>query len=740
MSAIKTAFDNAFRDYQTEGVPASGAHEPIKGDIRGIGALVEDAALRRFGRFDTLADLIAFDAAANFSDGFVGYVIGRAALGDMPALAVRWVAASSAAHDGFSVFRPGTGAAATGNGRWLRVAANPTQTFTVADATPSVKNGDFFVTAGSTAITNFDDAAEGQTFTIQRGASDIEIRHDATKIDLGGSSFLLTATSPRAVFKFVNGVHRLLSTRGEVRQRLTADLDVNVATTGNDTTGDGSVGAPWRTINKALAYGASLDLNLKRFRVLCADGTYSGATDYIEASARWVGVYDETSVQIVGNTTTPANCVLDLSGNSVGICAAFNRGFWGTIKGFRLKNTDAGAYLLKIYEEARVEFDKIEFDGAGAVHYQIAGAYARCGRNSTGSYKIVGNAGIHAVVEVGPAHLELYGATITASGTPTFSDCVFDIGENSQLSLYFATWGTGTSAIVGKRYRRTNGGIILPNRAAADAIPGNAAGTIESDDYSTLTHQRVSVPGGLAGFLTGFTCSNNGTDATNDIDIAAGQCVDSTGAEFIKCGALTKRIDAAWAAGTNQGGLDTGTVADGTYHLHAIKKDSDGTADILFSTSATAPTLPTGYTKFRRIASIMRVGGVIRAFNQFGDLFRYHSSVLDVDATSTGTADTTRTLSVPLGIVVEPVLGVQVNAGASAGAALRVSSLNEIAEAASAANGQSYTASAFAVGGMQAVHGGLMTNTSGQIRSRENQTDSQIRIRTYGFIDRRGRA
>src|SRR3990167_1953787 len=50
-----------------------------------------------------------------------------------------------------------------------------------------------------------------------------------------------------------------------------------------------------------------------------------------------------------------------------------------------------------------------------------------------------------------------------------------------------------------------------------------------------------------AGHIYGLTLSNNGTDPTNDIDIATGKARDSTDAVDISlASALTKQLDAAW--------------------------------------------------------------------------------------------------------------------------------------------------------------------------------------------------
>lgn len=54
MGAIATAFDSAYRNYVTDGVPSSGAHKPTKADIRAIGVTVEDADTALSERIDDL--------------------------------------------------------------------------------------------------------------------------------------------------------------------------------------------------------------------------------------------------------------------------------------------------------------------------------------------------------------------------------------------------------------------------------------------------------------------------------------------------------------------------------------------------------------------------------------------------------------------------------------------------------------------------------------------------------------
>lgn len=111
--------------------------------------------------------------------------------------------------------------------------------------------------------------------------------------------------------------------------------------------------------------------------------------------------------------------------------------------------------------------------------------------------------------------------------------------------------------------------------------------------------------------IAGLTWAN-AADASNDFTVAAGTCRDSTNTEDMTLSsAITKQIDAAWAVGNNQGGFDTGSVlTTGVYHLFLIKRTDTDVVDVIYSATPSGPTLPTNYTKSRRIGSFFRQSSV----------------------------------------------------------------------------------------------------------------------------------
>jgi hypothetical protein len=286
-------------------------------------------------------------------------------------------------------------------------------------------------------------------------------------------------------------------------------------------------------------------------------------------------------------------------------------------------------------------------------------------------------------------------------------------------------WPAGTNNVV----------VIYLGRSADIGTP--------SDDTVSIAKLQSAVLQGMRGNIAGLTLSNNGSDATNDIDIAAGSAVDSSVADvLVLASALTKQLDAAWAVGTNAGGLDTGAIANGTYHVFLIKNPTTGVVDALFSASATAPTMPSGYTLKRRIGSILRESAAIVTFKQAGDLFQRLTPVLDVNATNPGASAVSRTLSVPTGLNVRAGINVAIQAGTGGAGTCAYFSDLDTTDVAAARDAMPLTSLvAESTGSVNAGPMYIRTNTSAQIRSRMSNSAASdvLRITTLGWIDTRGR-
>jgi hypothetical protein len=167
--------------------------------------------------------------------------------------------------------------------------------------------------------------------------------------------------------------------------------------------------------------------------------------------------------------------------------------------------------------------------------------------------------------------------------------------------------------------------------------------------------------------ISGLTYSNSVSDATNDIDIAAGGAMDSTGVYWMTLAStLTKQLDAAWAVGSNAGGLDTGAIGNSDYYIWLIARPDTGVVDALYSLSSTAPTMPSNYTYKRLIGWFKRVGGTIVAFHTYeteggGIELNWDGPTLDVNLANTlTTARRTDAVKVPLNFSVVAHLNVSI--------------------------------------------------------------------------------
>ncbi len=270
-----------------------------------------------------------------------------------------------------------------------------------------------------------------------------------------------------------------------------------------------------------------------------------------------------------------------------------------------------------------------------------------------------------------------------------------------------------------------------------DAAIGSAAITALTATVTTLT---ATVATADIGYIFGLTLSN-GTDATNDIDIATGTAASAAGVLMTLAASLTKQLDAAWAVGTNAGGLDTGAIADGTYHVWLIQRSDTSVVDALFSTSATAPNMPANYDRKRRIGSILRETAAIVPFTQYGDLFVRSIPIADVSTNGPGTARVTATLSVPTGIVATALVAVTLRDETPATATnLLITSLVEADSVAT--NFRDLSIGAVGAAVPQRTSGDFyrLTNTSAQISYRQDNSsaDHTTYIVTRGWLDSRG--
>ncbi len=206
-----------------------------------------------------------------------------------------------------------------------------------------------------------------------------------------------------------------------------------------------------------------------------------------------------------------------------------------------------------------------------------------------------------------------------------------------------------------------SGNILTANGDAADALY-LGSGNWQILAYYARTGQPVAFnPAFIQNYISGLTLSTAGSSGT--FGIAVGVATSGNNLITMLLNSAYTKTTGSWAVGSGNGGLDTGAIAGSTwYHVYLIQRPDTGVVDVLFSLSATNPTLPTNYVYARRIGS-MKTDGSNHwlAFTQIGSRFIWKVvPAADVNATANAGVQTP-TLTAPTGVVVEAMLMISVN-------------------------------------------------------------------------------
>ncbi len=353
--------------------------------------------------------------------------------------------------------------------------------------------------------------------------------------------------------------------------------------------------------------------------------------------------------------------------------------------------------------------------------------------------------GAAATIAVGTVTTVPYGtpASVTNSGTSAAAVFDFEIPKGQD--------GAGTGDVVGPAdatdgalavFSGASGKVVKEIDDADGALDQLGATTVGKAVFTAVDQAAAQAAIGakvLAGHLYGMEMTWVSGAA---IGVSAGECADSTASHYIKAAAAIaeKYIHVAWAAGTAQGMLDTGAVADGTYHIFAIGKSTDPAAfDYLASTSPTAPTMPATWDLKRRIGSVIRKGGAILRFEQDGDFFYHYDPIDDAQAVAYTTADLHVALTVPTGIRVRPLINIHNTSvgGPNVSWVNGDGMLTQSTNVGSIIGGGPTTAGSI----MKFFFTHLRTDLSGRLlRKASNVSNSPTySIGTFGWIDSRGR-
>ncbi len=253
--------------------------------------------------------------------------------------------------------------------------------------------------------------------------------------------------------------------------KLSADLDVYISTTGNDSNA-GTIGAPFLTLQAAWNHVQS-NINVNGYSVTfhVADGTYTAGVTCVGS---FMGAF--SGIYFVGNTSTPANCIINVTN---GACFVAVQGAPIHVNGFKLVATGTSGnegLALSATSGGVIVFDEINF---GAARGHITAGTAGFIQCNNGSYTISGNADSHMLAEYN-GNIQIDASTVTLTGTPAFTTFADALATATITTLGTTYIGSAT----GVRYSAYLNSIIATNGGGASFYPGNSSGsTLNGGQY-----------------------------------------------------------------------------------------------------------------------------------------------------------------------------------------------------------------------------------------------------------------
>jgi len=249
-----------------------------------------------------------------------------------------------------------------------------------------------------------------------------------------------------------------------LRTRLATNTTFYASNTGNDSTGDGTVGNPWATMAHAIA-------------VVYQSYDANGAT----VTIKWNAAVTNTENLIINGPMVgvglPSNFVLDfnsqtMSPSATADCIIAQMNALVSIQNVILTNTHSAGCLTAQYGGQIQIAAGVTFGSATGANHILAQVGGRV--TSSANYTITGSAASHVNCNDNGIAVMLGGATTTITGTPAFSLAFIFCNSNGFFGWTAATF---SGAATGSRYSASLNGVIFTNGAGATYFPGNSAGS-----------------------------------------------------------------------------------------------------------------------------------------------------------------------------------------------------------------------------------------------------------------------
>lgn len=330
---------------------------------------------------------------------------------------------------------------------------------------------------------------------------------------------------------------------------------------------------------------------------------------------------------------------------------------------------------------------------------------------------------------------------IIISGTTTIT--AFDnVADGITRKVRFS--GVLTLTHSASLFLMNNGSNIVTAANDEAVFESLGAGSWKCRSYTRASGMALANPASvvlynsIAGLLPSAQSFSSSTVAS--LTVTAGQAADSTNSIMLSGGSFAWNITNGNALNGYQGG--TTLPNSSTIHFFLIGVAGLGTAAGVFASTSLTPTIPGGYTLYRRIFSlntnssgVLLSGGATEI--EGGALLYYLSTqVLDISVTTgTSASRTLYTLTVPSGIIVRPLY--RATGTSATYTTLTSGGENDMVVAANlTAAPLPDMQEAVAADSAIAPRNYLTTNTSGQIGARSSSgTTNVLNFNTSGFID-----
>ncbi|MES0052208.1 hypothetical protein NKJ66_01100 [Mesorhizobium sp. M0078] len=247
-----------------------------------------------------------------------------------------------------------------------------------------------------------------------------------------------------------------------LREVLSANRTYYVRSDGSDANTGlvNNAGGAFLTLQKAIDVVAALDISIYNVTIQAADGTYTGG---VSVSGAWVG---SGNVTLVGNVATPANALMNITGNAIFVASGGRL----LVGGFKLVCTGVGIWARAGGVCTIVGL--MDFGTCSSYHMYATDSGII---QATANWNVTGGA-VYSIAAQNSGIVNVAGRTAALSGVPAFSGGFVNASLGGLILINSFTF-TGTAT--GSRYSITSAGICATfSGNAASYFPGNSNGSV----------------------------------------------------------------------------------------------------------------------------------------------------------------------------------------------------------------------------------------------------------------------